>query len=79
MTCRDEILACVTALVEQKGENRFSLREVLDAMQAHGTTYKDSTIRTHVTSRMCAGTPQHHAVRYEDLDRIGPGIYSIRR
>jgi hypothetical protein len=38
-------------------------------------TYKESTIRTHVTSRMCANSPDNHAVTYPDLIRTDVGRY----
>jgi hypothetical protein len=38
-------------------------------------TYRPSTIRTHVVSRMCRDAPDHHAVTYDDLERVSPGLY----
>ena len=31
-------------------------------MRSQGSGYKESTILAHVTSRMCADAPDHHAV-----------------
>jgi len=78
MTCRDEVLDCARLIVTQKGENRFTIQEILRCMRARGTRYKESTIRTHVTSRMCSDAPKHHAVKYDDFERIGEGVYSLR-
>jgi len=78
MTCRDEILACANRIVQQKGINEFSLREIIDCMEAAGTKYKESTIRTHVTSRMCANAPKHHATKFNDFERISHGIYRLK-
>ena len=78
MTCREEILSFVHRLVSRKGQNIFSLKEVVDGMRASGTQYKESTIRTHITSRMCANAPDHHAVTYKDFQRVGKGIYRLR-
>ncbi|WP_106495750.1 DUF7669 domain-containing protein [Lentibacillus sp. Marseille-P4043] len=59
-SCREEMLQVVQQLVKAKGKNEFSIQEVLDEMGRAGTTYKDSTIRTHLTSKCCVETKQHH-------------------
>lgn len=59
-SCRDEMLQVVKQLVNAKAKNEFSTQEVLDEMKRAGTTYRESTIRTHLTSRCCVGTKQHH-------------------
>ena len=78
MTCRDEILACANRIVQQKGINEFSLKEIIDCMEAVGTKYKESTMRTHVTSRMCANAPKHHATKFNDFERTSHGIYKLK-
>ena len=75
MTCRDEILHCVQRLFQQSSKQEFTVQEVVEAMQASGTTYAESTIRTHITSRLCANAPNHHGVTYPDFVRISHGIY----
>lgn len=79
MTCRDEVLACAKQIVAQRGKNEFTLQEILETMQRSGTEYEESTIRTHVTSRMCVNAPEHHPVTYDDFERIGYGIYRLVR
>ena len=79
MTCRDEVLACAQQLVRRKGKNEFSIPEILDCMRERGSQYSESTIRTHVTSRMCANAPQHHAVKYDDFRRIEHGLYQLQQ
>ena len=27
---------------------------------------------------MCTNAPDHHAVVYDDLERVGPGMYRLR-
>jgi hypothetical protein len=76
LTCRDEILTCVGRLL-QGGKREFTVREVVEAMQAAGTRYAASTIRTHVISRMCANAPDHHAVTYPDFVRVRKGVYRL--
>lgn len=77
MTCRDEILLYVRRITQQTGRNEFTLQEIVDALHAQGSSYKESTIRTHITSRMCANAPKHHAVTYDDLERVGEGVYRL--
>jgi hypothetical protein len=75
MTCRDEILECVKKVMIQSGLEYFTVQEIVDCMTRQGSRYTESTIRTHVTSRMCANAPDHHAVRYPDVERIEHGKY----
>lgn len=51
------------------GKREFTIEELLDAMPAAGSRYAESTIRTHVASRMSANAPDHHAVTHDDLAR----------
>jgi hypothetical protein len=76
-TCRDEILQ-VMAHLESIGRSIFTPDDIVREMRWRGSRFADSTIRTHVVSRMCANAPGHHAVTYEDLERIGPGFYRQR-
>ena len=52
--------------------------EVVQEVQSVTADYKESTIRTHVVSRMCADVPEHHAAVYGDLDRVAHGRYRRR-
>lgn len=64
-------------IVEKKGLNEFSVTEILDSMHRRGTSFSDSTIKTHVTSRCCGNAPQNHGTKYDDFRRIGPGRYKL--
>ena len=77
MTCRDEILEMATRLMRRNGENTFSLADLIAEMTSSGTSYQASTIRTHVTSRLCTNAPDHHAVTYPDLERVASGRYRL--
>lgn len=79
MSCRDEVLNAFGRLIARSGRDAFSPSEIVAEVMAHTSTYKASTIRTHVVSRMCANAPDHHAVVYDDLERIGPGLYMLRQ
>jgi hypothetical protein len=75
MTARDEVLEAFAHIESRTGRSVIELSEVLDEVRRSGSTYRESTIRTHVSSRMCANAPDHHAVVYRDLERVGPGQY----
>jgi hypothetical protein len=77
MTCRDEVLAAANRL-RRRGRPVFSPRDVLAEMESEGTQYSPSTIRTHVTSRLCADAPDHHGVVYDDLVRVDRGLYRLK-
>lgn len=47
-------------------------------VRRRGSKYAESTIRTHVTGRMCKNSPGNHAVTYGDLERVGRGVYRRR-
>ncbi len=52
--------------------------EMLAQMRRAGTAYQESTIRTHITSRMCGDAPDHHGTTYDDFQRISGGRYRMR-
>ncbi len=78
MTCRDEVLAAFDRLERRHGSTTFDLAEIVREVEAAGTSYEESTIRTHVSSRMCADAPDHHGTTYADLERVGRGRYRRR-
>lgn len=77
MGCREEVLIAAKDIVGKKGENEFTLQEILNFMQKKGTGYADSTIRTHVTSRCCGNAPKNHETKYDDFRRVGRGKYKL--
>lgn len=76
-TCRDEIISAVRTITQQKGDNCFTIGEILDFLKQRNSIYSESTIRTHITSKLCANAPDHHSVVYDDLERIGRGKYKL--
>lgn len=79
MTCRDEVLLAAQALSDSSSSGEFTLDEVLKFLKRKGMQYKESTIRTHVTSRMCANAPDNHGTTFTDLQRMGHGRYRLNR
>ena len=78
MTARDEILAALPAIAESSGDGTFTPQDVIDELHRRRSTYAESTIRTHVVSRMCANAPDHHVRTYDDLERLPNGRYRLK-
>lgn len=77
-TAREQILAALDEILLDPSET-FTIPDVLDALDRIGTDLTETTIRTHITSRMCANAPDNHAKTYADLERVGRGIYRLRK
>lgn len=77
MTCRDEVVAAFERLERRNGRREFDLVDVVQEVLG-STDYRESTIRTHVTSRMCAEAPANHGTVYADLERVSRGRYRRR-
>lgn len=77
-TCRAEILAAFGRLHRRHGRAVFTPVEVVQEVLAVTDRYPDHTICTEIVSRMCAEAPAHHAVAYDDLERVGRGKYRMR-
>ncbi|MDP9792451.1 hypothetical protein J2S43_000963 [Catenuloplanes nepalensis] len=75
VTARDEILAALPQVISSSPDGTFLPQDVIDELRRSGSTYADSTIRTHIVSRMCANAPDHHARTYDDLERLPNGRY----
>lgn len=76
-TCRDELLQVIRTLVTIRGNDRFTIQEAIEQMKRNNTIYRESTIRTHITSRCCNNAAKHHAVRYNDYEALGNGEYKL--
>ena len=77
MTCHKEVLNAAKFIVRSKGVNQFAPKEVVQHLNNRDTTYAHSTINTHIVSRCCVNTPEHHTVRYEYFERIDRGLYRV--
>jgi hypothetical protein len=78
MTARDEILAALPSIEGRSADDTFTPQDVVAELRRRGSTYAESTIRTHVVSRMCANAADHHARVYDDLKRVSDGRYRRR-
>ncbi|MFB9991339.1 hypothetical protein ACFFLM_05015 [Deinococcus oregonensis] len=78
MTCRDEILETVNALVKDRTPKTFHISEVVSTMRANKTKYPVSTIRAHISSVMCQSAPKPFERRtYPDFKRVARGRYRL--
>jgi len=62
-------------LETRHGRQIFELQEIVAEVTSFGTHCAESTIRTHVTSRICSNAPDNHAVVYNDLVLLDRGRY----
>lgn len=79
MAAHHEIRELAYAMIARSKDGEFILAEIIAEMKARNSAYSERTIRTHVTSRMCANTPKNHAIVYNDfwcIDR-GSGRYRL--
>jgi hypothetical protein len=74
-TCRDAVLDAFARLERRHGRKIFRLDEVVTETLANDPQYKESTVRTHVTRRMCVDAPDNHASVFGDLARVDRGVY----
>lgn len=79
MTAREEILEALPSIEARTADATFSPQDVVDELRRRGSMLAESTIRTHVVSRMCGDAPDHHDVVYDDLERVDHGRYRRRR
>jgi hypothetical protein len=77
MTCRDEVLKAMKTLSRGSNNDAFALKVIINQVLSQTKAYKESTIRTHITSKMCANAPVNHAMVYRDLFRVDVGYYRL--
>ena len=78
MAARDQILAALPGIEARSADGSFSPQDVVDELRRRESNLAESTIRTHVVSRMCANAPDNHARTYDDLQRVSGGRYRRR-
>jgi hypothetical protein len=76
VTVRQEVLEVARDLTA-RGLVPFSPQQVIDELRRRGTSYQESSIRTHVVDFMCIDAPTKHGVSYPDLRRVGRGQYVL--
>lgn len=71
-TCREAVLGAIVRLESRHGRREFDLAEIVAETLALDRQFAESTVRTHLTSRMCREAPDHDATVYAAL-RIDRG------
>jgi hypothetical protein len=74
---RAEILEAARLIAVAASDGTFTVAEIVDELSRRGSRYSESTVRTHVVSRMCLNAPDHHATVFSDFVRTGPGRYRL--
>ena len=75
MSARSETLSAIPAVAASDGT--FTVQEVVDEMNRRGTNLLESTISTHIRSRMCRNAPDNHATTFDDVERVDRGLYRL--
>ena len=73
---RAEILDAVRRLTTRSGRLTLTVAEVVPEMR--DSRYAEGTIRTMVTSHLCAQAQGPGVDGHADLDRVGRGVYRLR-
>jgi len=73
---RHEILQAVAAITTRSGRSTFTLAEVVAEMR--GSRYAESTVRTMVSSHLCAQAQGPGIDSHTDFDRVERGVYQLR-
>lgn len=50
----------------------FTIADVLGQLRWHGSDLAEGTVRTHIISRRCGDSPDHHGTTDDDLERVDP-------
>lgn len=77
-TAREQILQAIER-IGSGSAGTFTVDDVLNELRSQGSDLAESTIRTHIASRMCGDSPDHHGSTYDDLERVDRGVYRLRR
>ena len=75
MTIHEEILAAARRLCFARRAWTFAPAEVVRALPH----LNERSVRTQIISRCCVNAPAHHAHRLPYFERLGRGVYEIRR
>lgn len=77
MVCHDEVRDAAYHLATLSASGTFTVDAIVAELRRRGCSHNERTIRTHVTSRMCANAPDHHPVVYHDFWRVAHGVYRL--
>jgi len=75
MAAHDEILQAALRICRRRGGWRFRPVEVVTTLPH----LNSGTVRTHIVSRCCVNAPTNHPHKWDYFQRVGRGLYEIRR
>lgn len=78
-TCREAVLDAFARLEGRHHRTDFTLAEIVAEVRSETKAFAESTVRTHVTSRLCSNAPDNHEVVHDDLERVERGLYRRRQ
>lgn len=76
---RAEILHAIRSITTRSGRAEVTIQDVLNELRRTGSRYAESTISTMMSSHLCAQAQGPGVDPFTDLDRVGRGIYRLRR
>ncbi|WP_104105361.1 hypothetical protein [Nocardioides sp. 616] len=77
-TARADILDAVRRILAASEQDTFGVDEVVADMSARGSRFAAATVRTMLTSHMCADVRGRGIAAFDDVQRVGPGTYRLR-
>lgn len=78
MAAHKEILHAARLLVEVKGSNEFTPKEIIAVLKCAGSAHPESDIRTEMR-RCCVDSPEHHCTTYSYFENIEWGKYRLSK
>jgi hypothetical protein len=75
MAAHSEILAAAIATCRRRASWRFRPLDIVRALPH----LHPGTVRTHVVSRCCVNAPKNHPHKWDYFERVGRGLYEVRR
>jgi hypothetical protein len=76
-TSRAQTLAAISRTCSDPRDT-LSVSHILDDLRAHGTDLAEGTFGTHTNSQMSGDSPHHDGTTYDDLERVGRGVFRLR-
>jgi hypothetical protein len=75
--CREDVLRVARVLSAQRADGTFTCRDVISTLRAQGTHHMDTTIRMHVSTKMCANAVGPLAGQFQDFERVERGRFRL--
>lgn len=77
-TARAEIVAAMKSLTTRTRNPAVTVVEVVEELRRNGSRFAEPTVRTMLTTHMCADVSGRGIAAYDDVERIGDESYRLR-